>query len=1067
MEPSITTWRMGGTPYKAAGFFMLRTPMLPAVHLLNIFSSEQTGEAPWNEGVLSEIRSLLRTPRVLQALHAASPSLTTAAARCLHSEQPVLDAKTIRIAASVLRYLSRMTTRPTPFGLFAAVGMGEFASTSSLRLDADPLAKTRTRASLSWTLALLEEAERTVELHDETLLTVNTMLQDVGNHAVLPYRDVFGAQDNHGVRINLTPVVKLILTSCTAGSGARCGEIVKQVTAAFPMLTPPSVMSLMRRLMDARVLTAHRCPPLTWAYPDRHRVLNDEPSRRDELRAVRERCREIDAAHGQAPVPVLNDLVKRQRRLTPAHQRIGYQTDSNLALVATKLTTDVAAAAEEAAGLLGSLQGGRDRPSHIAAYHRAFLERYGVGAEIPVMELLSPHLGLDAPESYQYPPRRHPLPAEHRSGPGHQRREEALTGLLLETIHSGGTTLELTDDRMELLRRKDAGPSMARARPAVDLYFQLCARSMEALDQGEWTMVLSPMPVTAGARGFGRFWDLLGADALAMVRAVARAEEKLLPGVLFAELNYVPANRHAGNVSLHPLIRAHEICVNTAPGLPAAAQIHLDDILVGAMTDRFYLRSSRSNEELLVTQSHLMSPSYAPNVCRLLLELSEDGYPPLSPFSWGGLAASPFLPRVRRGPLVLHPRQWTLPDESAEWREGDDRLSAWCHRWKVPRHVYLAAGDNRLALDLAQPACRAEVNARLRRAERVTLQEMMPGFSQLWLEDTRSRRYFSEFVVPLVAREPGQVRRSPAPRVGLALPPVTSGDRVQAPGGRWLYLKLYAGQSQHNDIITGPIRELIDTFRARGRIDRWFYVRYVDSRPHLRLRLRSSDQRADEGLTVECLSWARHLWQEKIFSDFALAGYDREIERYGGPAAIDVIEELFTASSETSQRILATLKQLDIEAGNEIVCVAILHDLYRNWGMQPRPHALLPPASKISNEARRLFHRNHRLLCDLLEPWDAHPDATARKLRSHLVPALGESAQVIEGAGTKIRRLAGLERLHGTEEDILQSLTHMQVNRILGVDRDQEELCYSLWLMTLRAIEAQPRPVGWPCSARS
>ncbi|MFI6505294.1 lantibiotic dehydratase [Nonomuraea typhae] len=1054
------------TPYKAAGFFMLRTPMLPAVHLLDIFSREQSGGVPWSGGALSEICSLMRTPRVLQALHSASPDLI-GAAQCLQSEQVALDAKTIRVASSVMRYLTRMATRPTPFGLFAAVGIGEFASASSLRLDADPLARTRTRASLSWTLALLEEAERTVELCDETLLAANTMLQDVGSHVVLPYADVFGAQDNHGVRIKVTPVLNLILTSCATDSGVRCGDIVEQVIAAFPVLTPPSVVSLMRQLVDAHVLSVYRCPPLTWPYPDRHRFLHDEPSCADSLRAVRERCRQIDAAHGQAPVPVLNGLVERQRRMTPAYHRIGYQTDSSLALVTAELTTDVATAAEEAAGLLGSLQGGHARPAHIAAYHRAFLERYGVAAEIPIMELLSPHLGLDAPESYQHPPRRHPLPAEYRSGPRYQRREEALTGLLLETIHQGGTTLELTDDRLELLRRKEVTPSTARARPAVDLYFQLCARSMKALDQGEWTMVLSPMPVTAGARGFGRFWDLLGADVLTMVQAVARAEERLLPGVVFAELNYVPATRHAANVSLHPPLRAHEICVNTTPSLPAAAQIHLNDILVGATADRFYLRSARTNEELLVTQSHLLSPVYAPNVCRLLLEVSEDGFPPLSPFSWGGLASSPFLPRVRRGRLVFHPKQWTLPDESTEWREGDGRLGAWCHRWSVPRHVYLATGDNRLVLDLDQPICRAEVNARLRRRERVTFQEMLPGFSQLWLEDTRSRRYFSEFVVPLVAREPGHVRRSPAPRVGLALPSVMSGDRVQAPGGRWLFLKLYAGKSQHDDIITGPMGELIDTVRARGHIDRWFYVRYVDSRPHLRLRLRSSSQRAAEELTAECLSWARHLWQEKICSDFALVSYEREIERYGGPAAIDVIEEVFAASSETSQRLLAKLRRSHIEAGLEIACIAVLHDLYRCWGVKPRPQTLLPPASKIANETRRLFHRNHRVLCDLLEPWDAHPDTTARILHAHLTPVLSESSQVIERAGKEIRRLADLEELHGTEEDILRSLSHMQVNRILGVDRDQEELCYSLWLMTLRAIAGRPRSAGPPYSARS
>lgn len=213
--------------------------------------------------------------------------------------------------------------------------------------------------------------------------------------------------------------------------------------------------------------------------------------------------------------------------------------------------------------------------------------------------------------------------------------------------------------------------------------------------------------------------------------------------MIFADLNYLHPHGRSANVALHPGLRSHEICVNTTPTLPADRQIALDDILVGATGTRFFLRSARLGKELVVSQGHMLSPLQAPNACRLLLELSEDGYAPLAGFDWGALRMSPFLPRVVRGRAVLHPAQWSLTPERLGLPAGKDALPGrddfyaavqrWREQWNVPRYVSLMYMDNWLALDLEHPLSVDELYdevASLSGADRqhVIIQEAPGGF---------------------------------------------------------------------------------------------------------------------------------------------------------------------------------------------------------------------------------------------------------------------------------------------------------------------------------------------------
>ncbi|MCP3802260.1 lantibiotic dehydratase [Allokutzneria sp. A3M-2-11 16] len=1026
--------------YRAAGFFMVRTPTLPADEFLSI-----TGGSA--DDARRRLRELAEEPLVRQALHVASPSLTAGLAHLGGSSK-----KSARAYSSLLRYLARMSTRPTPYGLFSGIGVGRFAERTTLALAADPVGRTRTRADLGWLLTVIKGLDEDEAFPDETRVAVHPMLYQVGDRAVLPYADVHGQADNRNIGFRLTAPAA-IAVRMAGRPGTTVGDIARRIVEEVPGATGAKARGLVKQLWDLHVLTSDLRPAMTVALPEQDLLKRlDQGEVRDGLERTRALATAVDECAGRADVSTVDELVRQQRAMAPEHTKDTFQLDTALAITDADLSSRVAADAAEAAELLLRVGSSAKRRPHLVEYHTAFLERYGIGAEVPVLDLLSPERGLDAPATYTMPTRTTPLPrmANERDN----SRDLILMPVLAEALRSGQDEIELTDELLERLTTWRPTGEQARCRPSLDLYAQVAASSREAVDSGDYRFVVAPGTMTDGGRTFGRFFDLVDGSALAELREFARAEEALCPDLVFADLSYASPRGRNGNVAVHPQVRSYEICVNTAPSVPEENQILLSDIVVGATVDRFYLRSRRLDKELRVTQGHMLNPSTAPNVCRFLLELSEDGFAPLADFDWGAATAFPHLPRVRRGRIVLSPARWHLfthqfPEDGAEFAES---LSRWRAEWRVPRHVFLAVFDNRLALDLEHPLCVAELHAELARARRadqkrpVVLHELLPDFSQAWLSDVDGRGYFSEIVVPMLARTEESVRRKP---VALDPPAHGAASRRRLAGDEWIYLKLYSALTQHDDIVGGPMPELAAALRAEGVVDRWFFIRYADPYPHLRFRLHVPDPGAVPGVLARVLAWGKQVVEAGLANDIALSSYDVELERYGGPEAYDAVEATFEANSAVCAGLVRYLRA-NPDLSPDVVCTMAQHSLYRDWGAAPSTVDTVPDAM------RTRFKEVRTLLCDLLEPWDAHPDPVARQHLDALTTILAGQRESLRAAGERVRELAAAGRLVGTEGRVLGSLAHMQANRLLGIDNERENECYQLWSLALRLIKGRP-----------
>ena len=366
--------------------------------------------------------------------------------------------------------------------------------------------------------------------------------------------------------------------------------------------------------------------------------------------------------------------------------------------------------------------------------------------------------------------------------------------------------------------------------------------------------------------------------------------------------------------------------------------------------------------------------------------------------------------------------------------------------------MQLGGGDRRLLLDLDDPAQLGQVGDELGRGRPVTVHEAMPGPGDAWLPGPGGR-YLTELVVPLRVAAP---RGSPAPgngRRSRAPAPLVPRDvRLRPPGSEWLYLKLYGPREDEDELLAGPVRELAEAAAEDGLASGWFFVRYGDPDPHLRLRFRGEPGRLTGELLPRLCEWAGGLVAAGSCDRFAVDTYEREVERYGGPEGMAAAEELFVADGRCVAGLLGCLRG-GLGLDRVGLAVVSVDDLLDALGLDPR-RRLEWCGGRVAD--RRASGPEHRRRKATLRPLLADP----RRLGP--VPGgpevLGLLTERRAALAPIAERLGDLPLGDRPLRDLVASFVHLHCNRLLGTDPAAERLVMGLLLRTRESLDRAPLP---------
>ncbi|MGH2481067.1 MAG: lantibiotic dehydratase, partial [Ktedonobacteraceae bacterium] len=337
--------------FTAAGFYMLRAPALPAhiftqISAAGYISPESAQEKldatlhAQQENCSRLLQELASQPQIIQALAVASPSLLDGVERFQHGKSSPAQLK--RVSASLLRYLIRMSTRPTPFGLFSGVASGTFAQETQAYLASPTIARFRTRPDMSWLLAALQKIEGDKSLVAQLRVRLNQTAYLVGERAVLPFADTYGDRDTRAISLRATAVVRTVFD--LAQQFIPYTELQSALQQACSRASTEQIERALWQLWEHHFLISELHPPLTNARPTDYvreylDVLQGVEAIKAQLTHILAGASVLDCAGVGAPINLLSTLVQHQGELIPGKDKntLPLQVDAALHLQSPEL----------------------------------------------------------------------------------------------------------------------------------------------------------------------------------------------------------------------------------------------------------------------------------------------------------------------------------------------------------------------------------------------------------------------------------------------------------------------------------------------------------------------------------------------------------------------------------------------------------------------------------------------------------------------------------------------------------------------------------------------------------
>jgi len=1044
---------MSEAQYDPSGFFVLRSPLLPIECLREWAERARSGLSPQTPA--SEIREAFRVEllrsfeaaEVREALFLASPVLEEA----MHRDgAAAAGAKRARLDGSLTKYLMRMAGRCTPFGLFAGISVGSLGPATELRLGPRSQYQRFTRIDMGYLTMLVDGLMRQTAVRDAVRYRPNSTLYRFADRArYVEHRP--GQRNRNYFLVSLELDEALASTLDLAGGGVTRADLIQALTDAGSEAEEAKLF--VDELIDSQVIVPDIGPPVTGGDPMSDLIaqlaeIPDQEPLVSSLESVRDVLRQIDAEGLGRPPRIYREVASVIEKL-PADAALERLFQVDMAKTAGDLVLAESLVSEtlEVATFLSRFWGGT-LLDPFEDFRRAFIDRYG-NREVPLLEALDEECGIGFRASRTVAANASPLLAgipfpvpfadeRVRWGP--------IQDLLLRRI---------TDERSDrhapiVLKPEDAELVKGKPLPLPQAFSIMITLlpSMGGAERPRFVFWMLNGP--SGGKLLGRFCHT-SADLLHGVREHLRAEERLEPERLYCEIAHLPEGR-IGNVIARPLLRDHEIVFLARSGAPKDKQIPLADLCLSVRNGRVILRSASLDREVVPRLTNAHNFAMGIGVYRLLATLQNQDRAGYLGWHWGPFEGMPFLPRVVYRGAILAPARWTVDRD--DLREGGRAntedwvrpFQEWASRQSVPRWVGLREGDNVLPVDRENPlSVEALIDATHGR-RRFELTEL-PGWEDAGVVSGPEGTFANEIVIPFVRRaqvldsQVGGARSSPSAD-GASFP------STYLPGSEWIFIRVHTAPGFADSLLTRFLRPLIGDLFEDRRAKHWFFIRYSDPDFHIRLRIRFDEASVVGHVLSRVHEVTAPLTHRGLVTKVMLDTYEREVARYGGPAGIELCEEIFGVDSEAALELIeSTLDDAGATARWQLTLCG-MDALLRDLGMDLEQR--YAQARRVAEEYGREFSlaSAHHSIQDKYRK--ERGDLTALLERSAGASPLQPGLDVLDRRSNRLapvvmelRRRSEEGLLTASIPEIAGSLLHMHANRMLPTSaRAQEAVLY-------------------------
>ena len=687
---------MAESPYKSFDKLILRAPLLGYGFYDKLTKTPQISD--------SAILKVFSKPIVKEAIFLASPSLYFEAEKWALNE---LDKKKYnKVRLSLLKYFTRLSTRCTPFGLFAGCAVGSFGEETKIAYQNIGQTKRHTRLDMNYMVALSQNLSRNRDIEEKLLFYPNSSIYTSGNQLrYIEYYYVDSRRQHQIVEVDNSPYLQEILK--VAIPGAYLNDLRQLIIEKD--ISEEEAHDFLEELVESQLLVSELEPSVSG--PEFVNQVIETLTKIDVantqlqiLKNSKERLAEIDMKIGNGTTPYL-DLGNSLEPLETGYElRYLFQTDLKLPTAEVQISQSVIKKLHQALVLLNRMTP-PVMENNLTRFKEAFSERYEK-QEVSLSKALDVETGIGYRQnsiSGDINPLIDDLILPEEDDKYQQKK---IDWVEIQTIlHQKLIDCDKRGDQKISLQTKDFEEFPTRWDDLPDTFSTMIELHTH---DGIEKIKFAGFGGSSAANLLGRFC-YLDQEILDYTQAITKLEKQMNQDRVLAEIVHLPEAR-VGNILMRPSLREYEIPYLAKSAVPLEKQIPIEDLFLSVRNNRLVLKSKKLNKEVLPRLSN--AHNYALNalpIYHFLSDLQLQGQRSGLQFSFGPLAPlRDFLPRVEYDDVILQSAQWRVKvariQPLLKAREDKNSLKEAIKDFKdslkLPSLVLLADGDNELLVNL-------------------------------------------------------------------------------------------------------------------------------------------------------------------------------------------------------------------------------------------------------------------------------------------------------------------------------------------------------------------------------
>jgi lantibiotic biosynthesis protein len=726
--------------YKMHSFskFVLRTPAFPVGFYFDILQNYS----------LEKLLSVCNNDYFRESIRIASPELLATIDKWNKNPESINVEKTTKLEHTLLKYVARIATRCTPFGLFAGCGVGNFANETNIVVRATQEYSRHTQFDMHFWVNLLDEFSSRKEVQEQILYFPNNSLYSIGDfYRFVAYKYVNSKREHSICALRKSELLAVLIQE--SANGIKMDAMIallanddSEKEDAIKFIQELIAMQFLVSELDATVTGDNE-----W-----HRlftIVEKIPSLKKEfeiLQNIKTEFSFLDASTVPNEMIYTNIKAKLQEMNVAFEERHLFQTDLNSSATENTLDQVIATKVLQALHFLNGIKT-KNNSENQSNFIKKFTDRYE-NQEMPLAQVLDTETGIgylqnqdnndsnDILDSFSFTEKRETMNSQKWIP-----LDLILEKKLQEYLQENNNCIQLSEKDFP-----DFNANWNHA-PAT------CSAMIEISKlQDKHIIALTSSGDVSAAKLLGRFCN--GNDAIhTLTNEIIEKENAFHTDKILAEIAHIPESR-TGNILRRPVLRDFEIAYLSNSGVDKSKNISISDLYVSVQNKKIILRSKKHNKTILpcLSNAHNYSRNSLP-MYHFLCDLQSQDVKTIPSFSWGILESHyNYFPRVQFKEVVLSKAKWLVTKTELEsFLKLDDTplfssFLTWRTKRNITRFVNWVQFDNTLLLDFDKLICIQLFLKSVQNQSKIVLEEFLFAEESV-VSNSKKEHFTNQFIL--------------------------------------------------------------------------------------------------------------------------------------------------------------------------------------------------------------------------------------------------------------------------------------------------------------------------------